>query len=57
MMKVQQKISGTFRTVEGARMFARIRGYVSTVRKHESDVFENLVLLFEGQPFMPHAPT
>ncbi|MEK7996396.1 MAG: IS66 family transposase [Planctomycetota bacterium] len=57
MMKVQQKISGTFRTIEGARMFARIRSYVSTVRKHERDVFENIVLLFEGQPFMPHAPT
>ncbi len=57
MMKVQQKISGTFRTLDGARMFARIRGYVSTVRKHESDVFENIVLLFDGQPFMPHAPT
>lgn len=57
MMKVQQKISGTFRTLDGARMFARIRGYVSTVRKHERDVFENIVLLFGGQPFMPHAPT
>lgn len=44
MMKVQQKISGTFRTTDGARIFARIRGYVSTVRKHENDDLEKASL-------------
>lgn len=53
MIKVQQKISGTFRTLEGAYRFARIRGYISTVRKHGENVFEALTDAFAGQPFMP----
>jgi transposase len=53
MMKVQQKISGTFRTVQGARVFARIRSYVSTVRKNQRNVFEEVVRLFQNRPFIP----
>jgi hypothetical protein len=34
MIKAQQKISGSWRTLTGARRFARIRSYISTVRKH-----------------------
>lgn len=34
MIKVQQKVSGSWRTLTGARRFARIRSYISTVRKH-----------------------
>jgi transposase len=56
MMKVQQKISGTFRTLCGAQIFARIRGYVSTVRKHQRNVFQDIVRLFCGHPFMPRTP-
>ena len=53
MMKVQQKISGAFRTLEGAQTFARIRAYLSTVRKNKRDVFQEIVNAFIGQPFMP----
>lgn len=55
MMKVQQKISGAFRTLEGARTFARIRAYLSTVRKNKRDVFQETVNALIGQPFMPSA--
>jgi len=53
MMKVQQKISGAFRTLEGAQSFARIRAYLSTVRKNQRDVFQETVAALTGQPFMP----
>ena len=55
MMKVQQKISGTFRTLNGARMFARIRAYLSTARKNQRDVFQDTVAALVGQPFIPSA--
>jgi transposase len=38
MMNVKQKVSGTFRTQGGAQRFARIRGYISPVKKHRGNV-------------------
>jgi len=52
MMKIQQKISGTFRSVEGARTFCRIRGYISTVRKNCLSVIDAIQSVFEGDPIM-----
>jgi transposase len=49
MTKVQQKISGCFRSFEGAQMFCRIRGYLSTCRKHEVAPTKALQLLFAGK--------
>lgn len=53
MIKLQQKISGTFRSVAGADSFCRIRGYLSTVKKNDRPVLVSLVRAFEGSPFTP----
>ena len=52
MMKVQQKISGTFRSLEGAAAFCRIRSYISTARKHELNVIEAISSVFAGRPLL-----
>lgn len=57
MMKVKQKISGCFRTVEGAERFACIRGYISTARKNSRNIFEAIRDAFLENPFIPNAAT
>ena len=42
MMKVKMKISGCFRTLEGARIFARLRSVVSTARKQTCNILQTL---------------
>ena len=53
MMKLKQKISGCFRSVDGARMFCRIRGYLSTLRKQNQPILDALIRLLSGQPISP----
>jgi transposase len=55
MIKVQQKISGTFRSWDGAETFCRIRGYISTARKNSIPVIDAIQGAFEGTPFIPAA--
>lgn len=53
MMKVRQKISGGFRTKEGARDFCVVRGYISTLLKQKINVLSALEQAFRGSPVYP----
>jgi transposase len=53
MVKVKQKVSGSFRTQAGADTFCAIRSYISTARKQGHNVIEAMYDAFLGQPFMP----
>jgi transposase len=55
MAKLKQKISGCLRTMTGARQFCAIRSYLSTAAKHGVGFFDALVLLTDGEPWMPAA--
>jgi len=49
MTKVQQKISGCFRSKKGARIFCRVRSYISSCRKQDISSTTALDLLFQGK--------
>jgi transposase len=53
MVKVQQKISGSWRTLDGARNYCAIRSYISTMKKHSHPVLAGLRLIFEGGVWLP----
>jgi len=53
MAKLKQKISGCFRGAEGGNIFARIRGYVSTLRKNDINILTGLQSTFTPSPTLP----
>jgi len=53
MIKVQQKVSGCFRSSGGAKAFCRIRGYISTIKKQGRNVLAALSSVFAGIPPSP----
>jgi transposase len=53
MVKLQQKISGCWRTLAGAEAFLTVRSYVATARKQGMNPLAVLRLLFEGHPWLP----
>jgi transposase len=57
MMKLRQKISGTFRNFDALVNFCRIRGYLSTARKNGLNALEALQRVFTGNAFVPELNT
>ncbi len=53
MLKVQQKVSGCFRSLAGACAFSRIRGYLSTLRKQGLPLLPALQVTLSGHPLLP----
>ncbi len=53
MMKLRQKISGCFRTQEGAAIFCDLRSYLSTMQKQGVHLLTALRSAMVGSPLLP----
>ena len=53
MVKIRQKISGGMRTLTGAEQFCHLRSYLATATKHGVNLYDALVQLTSGQPWIP----
>ena len=48
-LKTKQKVATSFRTFKGAEQYARIQAFVSSLRKHNMNVFQNLVIVLQNK--------
>lgn len=48
-LKTKQKVATNFQTLKGAKHYARIQSFSSTLRKHSMNVLENLIKALEGE--------
>jgi transposase len=48
-VKIKQKVAMSFRTLEGANVYARIQGFVSSVRKNGLNVLQQLLRVIQGE--------
>ena len=53
MMRLKEKISGSYRSAQGAHIFARLRGYCSTLKKQSLNILDALTRLFQHDPLLP----
>jgi hypothetical protein len=53
MVKLQQKISGCWRTITGAEQFLAMRAYLSTAAKNGRSTVDVLTALGDRQPLLP----
>ena len=52
--KVKSKISGSFRSDQGSSNFAKIRSYISTIRKSKESIIDALSSAFYNEPLLPY---
>ena len=50
--KIKQKISNSFRSFKGAEYYTRIEGFISTARKNNKNIFNELSTTFGGSNFI-----
>ena len=51
-MKPKLKVSGCFRSEEGARAYLDIMSYIGTAKKHEISAFDAMIAVFEGKGYI-----
>jgi hypothetical protein len=56
MVKIRQKVSGSMRTMAGARDFTAIRSHLATAVTHGIRFIDALTMLAARRPWLPAFP-